>query len=130
MEALKFQGTHMAVQLDYLIVFAHDKHASARFLAELLGLDNPEPSGVFVPVDVGPTLTLNFAEPGVDFPGQHYAFLVGEDDFDAILARIHQRGMPFWADPHKRRLGEINRNDGGRGLYFDDLAGHGLEIIT
>lgn len=130
MEAPKFPGIPMAVQLDHLIVFAHDKHESARFLTELLGLEQPEPSGIFVAVDVGPELTLDFAEPGVDFQGQHYAFRVDEDDFDAIFGRIEERGMPYWADPHKQRPGEINRHDGGRGLYFDDPAGHILEIIT
>ena len=27
-------------------------------------------------------------------------------------------------------VGEINRHDGGRGLYFDDPDGHLLEVIT
>jgi hypothetical protein len=26
--------------------------------------------------------------------------------------------------------GQINRNDGGRGVYFQDPSGHFLEIIT
>jgi extradiol dioxygenase family protein len=120
----------MGVQLDHLIVFAHNKHESARFLTGLLGLGEPKPAGFFLAVDIGPELTLDFAEPGIDFPGQHYAFLVGEDDFDAIFGRIQERGIPYWADPYQRRPGEFNRNDGGRGLYFNDPAGHRLEIIT
>ena len=35
-----------------------------------------------------------------------------------------------WADPRGARPGEINDNDGGRGVYFQDPSGHYLEIIT
>ena len=45
-------------------------------------------------------------------------------------ARIVERGLTFWADPFHRTEGEINTNDGGRGLYWDDPDGHSLEIIT
>ncbi|HEY0693536.1 MAG TPA: VOC family protein, partial [Kribbella sp.] len=61
---------------------------------------------------------------------QHYAFLVGEPEFDAIFGRIRERGLDYWADPFRRRPGEINTNDGGRGVYWLDPNGHVLEIIT
>jgi len=61
---------------------------------------------------------------------QHYAFLVSEDDFDAIYGKITSRGLQHWADPARRRPGEFNTNDGGRGVYFQDPAGHYLEILT
>lgn len=61
---------------------------------------------------------------------QHYAFLVGDAEFDAIFSRIRQRNLPYWADPGQRKPGETNDHDGGRGLYFEDLNGHLLEIIT
>jgi hypothetical protein len=35
-----------------------------------------------------------------------------------------------WADSGHRRPDEINTNDGGRGVYFNDPSGHYLEIIT
>jgi hypothetical protein len=47
-----------------------------------------------------------------------------------VLGRIHQRGLDHWADPMRRRAGEINRNDGGRGVYFPDPDGHFLEVLT
>jgi extradiol dioxygenase family protein len=120
----------VAVQLDHLLIAAHDKRESAYFFTELFGLDDPQPAGFFLAVHLGAHLTLDYAEPGVDFPGQHYAFLVGEDDFDVIFGRVQERGIPYWADPRQEHPGEINRNDGGRGVYFDDPAGHHLEIIT
>ena len=70
----------------------------------------------------------------MDTPGeitpQHYAFLVSEDDFDTIFARIQDVGLTYWADPGHSRPGRINRNDGGRGAYFDDPDGHNMEILT
>jgi catechol 2,3-dioxygenase-like lactoylglutathione lyase family enzyme len=61
---------------------------------------------------------------------QHYAFLVGEDDFDAALARIRAADVTFWADPFRNQPGEINTDDGGRGLYFADPDGHLMELLT
>jgi hypothetical protein len=31
-------------------------------------------------------------------------------DFDAVLGRIRERGLDHWADPMRRRPGEINHN--------------------
>ncbi|WSQ11484.1 VOC family protein [Streptomyces sp. NBC_01231] len=120
----------MTVQLNHTIVAAHDKHASARFLADILGLDVSSQYGPFIPVQIPNGVTLDY----VDTPGpitpQHYAFLVSEPDFDTILDRVQQAGLTHWADPFHHRAGEINHNDGGRGAYFDDPNGHNLEILT
>jgi catechol 2,3-dioxygenase-like lactoylglutathione lyase family enzyme len=61
---------------------------------------------------------------------QHYAFLVGEEEFDAAFGRIEGHDLPYWADPGQTQPGVINHRDGGRGLYFEDPDGHLLEIIT
>jgi catechol 2,3-dioxygenase-like lactoylglutathione lyase family enzyme len=120
----------MAVRIDHLALAARDARESAQFLADVLGLPAPYASGPFIAVDVDDTCTIDFAAPQIDFPGQHVAFHVGDDDFDAILARLRQRGTPFWADVGYRGPGEYNTHHGGRGLYFDDPAGHHLEILT
>ena len=119
----------MTPRLDHLIVPARDKRASARFLVELFGLGDPVPDGPFLGVRLGPDLTLDYLDADGDVPSGHYAFLVSEDEFDAILGRIRDRGLAHWADPFARQPG-INRNDGGRGVYFDDPTGHRLEILT
>jgi catechol 2,3-dioxygenase-like lactoylglutathione lyase family enzyme len=75
-------------------------------------------------------VSLDFAETTGPITPQHYAFLAGEDEFDAALARIRGQGLPYWADPGQAQPGEINHRDGGRGLYFEDPDGHLLEIIT
>ena len=61
---------------------------------------------------------------------QHLAFLVSDDEFDAIYGRIVAQGIVHWAAPSKRTPNEINHHDGGRGVYWDDPDGHLLEIIT
>ncbi|MBG0852897.1 VOC family protein [Streptomyces spinoverrucosus] len=120
----------MTVQLNHTIVAAHDKETSARFIADVLGLEVRPPYGPFTPVEISNGVTLDYMnEPG-DITPQHYAFLVSESEFDTIFTRIQQAGLTYWADPHHTRPGEINHRDGGRGTYFDDPNGHNLEILT
>jgi len=120
----------MPVELNHTIVSAHDPVASARFAAEILGLDPPTRFGPFVVLQTTNDVSLDYFETTGQITSQHYAFLVSEDEFDEIWARIKARGSTFWADPGQRRPGEINTRDGGRGLYFADPDGHMLEILT
>ncbi|MPZ96338.1 MAG: VOC family protein [Propionibacteriales bacterium] len=120
----------MAVQLNHTIVNVRDKQESATFLAELLGLAPPTPYGPFLVVQVDNDVSLDFADDHGTVHPQHYAFLVGEAEFDEIFGRIKDRGLTYWADPFRRREGELNTNDGGRGVYWEEPSGHFLEIIT
>lgn len=120
----------MSIRLNHIIVNVHDKHASARFLVDLLGLPEPTTFGPFVVVQIDNDVSLDFADDHGRPHPQHYAFLVSEQEFDDIFGRIGERGLPYWADPGHLRPGEINTNDGGRGLYWDDPDGHRLEILT
>jgi catechol 2,3-dioxygenase-like lactoylglutathione lyase family enzyme len=120
----------MPVELNHTIVAARDKRASAQFLATMLGLRVGPPSGRFLPVETSNGVTLDFADSGAErIVPQHYAFLVTEEEFDAILGRIEQAGIAHFADPGHQRSG-INHNDGGRGTYFADPGGHNLEVMT
>lgn len=120
----------MAVKLNHTIVHARDRRASAEFFADIFALPRPTPFGPFLDVEAANEVTLAFLETDQDIQIQHYAFLVSEPEFDQIFDRVKARGLDYWADPAHRRAGEINRNDGGRGVYFNDPAGHYLEIIT
>jgi catechol 2,3-dioxygenase-like lactoylglutathione lyase family enzyme len=120
----------MSVQLNHTIVSVRDKHESAAFLAEILGLAEPTPYGRFLVVQVDNHVSLDFADDDGPVHPRHYAFLVGDPDFDEIFDRIRARGLPYWADPGRHRPGETNTNDGGRGVYWEDPSGHLLEIIT
>ena len=120
----------MAVEFNHTIVNSSDKEASARFLTEILGLEEPGSFGPFAVVQLGNGTSLDFADDHGRPHRQLYAFLVTEEEFDQIHARIVERGLTYWADPFHRQEGQINTNDGGRGLYWDDPDGHVLEILT
>ena len=50
-------------------------------------------------------MTLDFYDgEGAGSP-QHYAFMVGEEEFDQIFGRIQAGGVAFWADPGHRLRG-------------------------
>ncbi|MGV0745589.1 VOC family protein [Mycolicibacterium sp. XJ870] len=122
----------MAITFNHTIVAARDRQESADFFTELFGLPSPQEFGPFLAVTLNHGVSLDYAQvaPGAEIHPQHYAFLVSEAEFDAIYDKIHERGLQHWADPHQTRPGEINHNDGGRGVYFPDPSGHYLEIIT
>lgn len=120
----------MSVELNHTIVWCRDREKSARFLAEILGRPEPTRFGPFHVVEVDNGVSLDFHEADGEIAPQHYAFLIGEADFDAVFGRIRARGLSHWADPGQSRPGEINRRDGGRGVYFEDPDGHLLEVLT
>ncbi|MGD6740372.1 VOC family protein [Streptomyces sp. BH106] len=121
----------MAVQLNHTIVHSRDSRESAEFLAHILGLEVGDAWGPFIPLDLSNGVTLDFATiPAESIVTQHYAFLVTEEEFDGIFGRIKDAGLTYYADPHRKQPGEINHNDGGRGVYFMDPADHGMEVIT
>jgi catechol 2,3-dioxygenase-like lactoylglutathione lyase family enzyme len=123
----------MAPALNHTIVVCRDKKVPAGYLTDILGLPRAEPFGPFLVVDLDNGVSLDFHDqwdPRADIQSQHYAFLVSEDEFDAVFGRIQGRGQEYWADPGLSRGGEINHNDGGRGCYFRDPDGHLLEILT
>ncbi|MYU50536.1 MULTISPECIES: VOC family protein [Streptomyces] len=121
----------MSVELNHTIVFAQDNRASAEFLANILDLRVGTAWGPFVPVATDNGVTLDFATADPELiRAQHYAFLVSEEEFDAAFARIQDAGIAYYADPHIRQPGEINHHHGGRGVYFLDPSGHGMEILT
>jgi catechol 2,3-dioxygenase-like lactoylglutathione lyase family enzyme len=128
----------LAVNLNHTIIPARDKRASAEFLADILGLPLGKPFGPFVPLHVGESLSLDFAD--VDFADRgtsdiaphHYAFQVSDNEFDEIFNRIVAAGLNYYAEPHEpHRHGEINTWRGaGRAVYFDDPDGHIIEVLT
>ena len=119
----------MSVNLNHTIVHARDKKASAAFLADILGLPAPVAFGPFMGVQTVNEVTLDFLDAD-EFITEHYAFLISEAEFDQIFTRVRERKLPYWADPGRQKLNEINTRDGGRGIYFEDPNGHLLEILT
>ena len=75
----------MTVHLDHLMVPSRNKAASAKLLAELLGVPWSESGvGPFAAVYVNDGLTIDFDEWTDPFPTIHYCFRVSQADFNTI----------------------------------------------
>lgn len=122
--------TSIDVRFDHTILPAHDAKEAAEFLSEIFGLPAPVQAGFFQQVRLSDGRIIDFAEPGVDFPGQHFAFLVNDLTFDRVLGLLREWRWDHWADPQQQLPGEFNTNHGGRGVYFLDPSGHYLEALT
>lgn len=119
----------MTIQLDHVIVPSRQPVASARLLAQLLGVSWEASRGEFSPVYVNDSLTLDFMERD-QFQRHHLCFRVGDADFDAILDRIQSAGLKFRSKPRGETDMIINRRLGGKNLYWEDSDGHLWEILT
>ena len=117
----------MPVLLNHTIVRVADKEAAARFLTEILGLGDPTSFGPFLCVETANGVSLDYDDRHGPVPS-HYAFLVSEPEFDAIFARVTERGLRYWADPGHEQAMVLNGN--GRGFYFEDPSGNNLEVLT
>ena len=121
----------MPVAFNHTIIAARNKDESASFFTALFGLPAATAWGPFAIVTLADGVFIQFAEPGVaEIQMQHYAFLVDDTTFDAIYARIIATNLDHAGDPRWTTPGQINTNHGGRGVYFRDPAGHGMEVIT
>ena len=123
-------GGRMSIELNHTIVHVKDRWAAARDVGKVLGLPEASAYGPFAELKLDNAASLDFMDSEGEIHGQHYAFLVGEEDFDLVLGRLRDDGRQWWADPFKRQPQEINHEDGGRGLYWEGPDGHWLEIIT
>ncbi len=120
----------MRAELNHTIVWCRDKVRSSRFLVELLALGEPRVFGPMLVVELANGVSLDYYDHEPPIASQHYAFLIGEGDFDAVYGRIRARGLEHWADPGRHRAQEIYHHNGGRGVYFADPDGHLLEVMT
>ncbi len=120
---------YMSIILDHTIVPARDKEASAKFFADIFGLSYDGPAGHFAPVKANDTLTLDF-DNREGFESHHYAFHVDDQEFDDIFGRIKDRGVTYGSGPRDLDDMQINTRRGGKGVYFKDLDGHILELLT
>ena len=121
----------MTVQLDHIMVPCRNKLASAKLLADLLGVPWAESGvGPFAPVFVNDGLTLDFDETDEPFSLIHYCFRVSEAEFDAILGRIRSAGIKFRSAVHGPVDMRVDTQHGGRIAYWNEPDGHQWEILT
>ena len=95
----------------------------------MLGRPAPTRFGHFDVVELDNGVSLDFADVE-SHPAATLRLLDQRGGLDAVFGRIKDRDLDYWADPRGSRPGEINHNDGGRGVYFRDPDGHYLEVIT
>jgi len=116
--------------IDHVALPARDPEASARHLAGLLGVEDPEPDGPdgdMFSVALGGSSVL-FVQ-AQEVPGHHLAFRVGETDFRAVVERLARSGVEFGNDPEELGNGETSDPLGGHGrVYFASPDGHLFEV--
>jgi hypothetical protein len=121
----------MSVQLDHLLVPARDRVASAKQLAELLGVPwSATGVGPFAPVFVNDGLTLDFDEWTGELPHVHYCFRMNEAEFDALLQRLRASGIPYRSSVHGPVDMRVGAWQGGRLVYWSEPDGHVWEALT
>jgi len=121
----------MTVELDHTIVPSHTRDASAKQLAELLGVPcGPAGEGPFFAVYVNDELTLDFIQTDEQFPIYHFCFRVSEDEFGQILGRIQAAGIKYRSSVRGPVDMRINTDYGGRMIYWNEPDGHQWEILT
>ncbi len=120
----------MSIVLNHTIVPATEKHAADNIFAELMGLAVSAPSGPFVPVQVNDDLTFVFDDRGRVAHG-HYAFLIDDDTFDAVLGRLAKwPAVEYGSGPEHGWDRQINHLAGGRWVYVHAPDGHSYELFT
>jgi hypothetical protein len=119
----------MTIQLDHTIVPSRHQIASAKLLAELLGVPWSETgAGPFSPVYVNDGLTLDFQDTDEQFPIYHFCFRVSPDEFNAILARIKAAGIKYRSTVSGPMDRQVNTQYGN--IYWDEPDGHRREMLT
>ncbi|MFJ6415893.1 VOC family protein [Paeniglutamicibacter sp. NPDC091659] len=120
----------MSISFNHTVIAAKDREASAQFFIDIAEAHSVQGVGPFANVALDDGVTLQFAESSIDFPPQHYAFLVDDQHFDRIYARIIENDLEHWADPLRTMPRQTHSERGGRGVYLLDPAGHYIEFIT
>lgn len=117
------------IMLNHTIVPTRNNIESANFYTQIFGFDSLKVWGNFAVVRVNSSLTLDFMNYN-EIQEMHLAFKVNNDQFDDILKRIKSIVKIYGSNYENDTDGKINYHHGGRGVYFRDLDGHSLEILT
>ena len=82
------------------------------------------------PVYVNEGLTLDFDQLDGHVPVQHFCFRVSEVEFDRIVGRLAARGIAYRSTPHGPVDMQVNKDHGGRIVYWSVPDGHVWEALT
>ena len=104
-----------------------DLDAAARFYGEVLGLPRLSRSDNRAWFLVGGRSRIGLWTPQVGIAGGqggehvHYAMHIGEDDYDAAVARLREQGL---------EVHEEDFEESGRAMYVTDPDGNVVELWT
>ncbi len=118
--------------LDHIILQVNDRDESVRFYTELLGLSYEGEREPFSVLRVAPDFTIQLAPWGTK-GGEHLAFAMGRQEFDAVFQRVRDAGVEFGDSFHsvgnmKGPGEETGARGPGASLYFFDPSRHLIEI--
>jgi catechol 2,3-dioxygenase-like lactoylglutathione lyase family enzyme len=121
------------VVIDHVGLMARDATASARFLAEILGLPPGEPAGPEgdnVRLPIGESVCIVYF-PAERVSGQHVAFRVDQATFADVVGRLRAASVTFGNAPEDQTNMETRDILGGHGrVFFRDPDGHLFEVMA
>ena len=85
--------------LDHLILAVNDRDASVRFYIEVMGFGHEGEEGPFSVIRVSPETTLQLAPWGTE-GGEHLAFALSPEEFEATFARVRAAELPYGDSYH------------------------------
>src|SRR5688572_13458898 len=104
----------MSVTIDHIVLPAHNNEESARWLAKIMGFHFLELDRHFAPVRVNDTFKLVYYTTE-DFTPNHLGFHIGDEEFEGILQRLQEHGIPFGNDPREVDNMRTDHPFGGKG---------------
>jgi catechol 2,3-dioxygenase-like lactoylglutathione lyase family enzyme len=124
----------MAMFLDHTILEVTDLAESVVFYRDVVGLEHRGPSGSFEVMLITPDLALDLWEQP-EPASRHLAIGMDRPTFQSTFDRIRASGTPYGDGPSTPdNMTGPGRSSGVHGetdsVYFRDLSGHLLEILT
>jgi catechol 2,3-dioxygenase-like lactoylglutathione lyase family enzyme len=119
-------------QLDHLILSVNDITESVAFDTGVMGSESEGERAPFTVIRVTPDFTIQLAPWGTG-GGEHLAFAMPRDEFDAVFSNVRDAGIEYGDSFHavgnmKGPGVEAGSRGDGSSVYFFDPSKHLLEI--
>jgi catechol 2,3-dioxygenase-like lactoylglutathione lyase family enzyme len=114
------ENRNVSVQLNHTIVWCRDKEKSATFFTEVFGLPSATPFGPMLVVPLNNDVSIDFYENDGEISSQHYAFLISEEEFDQIFARVRDQEPSVLGRSYRNAPAKSAGTTADRGIYFED----------
>ena len=119
------------MDLDHTVIPVKDKEAASQLMVRVMGWEFLGIRGSQGHVRVNDTLVMRFDDKAADSEHKalHFAFHVGDDEFDAILERLVAENLGYGTSTRDMNM-QWNELNGGRRTFFNVPDGHGFELMT